>query len=63
MVKQCYECRAGEHENYDDDVCMTTVRDPDGEEKTRRGYLCGEHRTANEDDGYEVWWMNAPVID
>ena len=51
-TKQCCECRAGEHDNYDNDVQFVVVRDPDIKGFTLRGYLCGEHRTAFEDDGY-----------
>lgn len=49
---KCYECRAGEHEDEDDDIKMCVVRCPG--EKTRRGNLCAAHRRIMEEDGYEV---------
>ena len=51
---RCCECRNGEHENYDNDIFLVTVRDPDSKRIVLRGYLCGEHRGARLDDGYEV---------
>jgi hypothetical protein len=53
MSAKCYECRAGDHEDYDDDVAKVTVRDPDGG-RPKVGFLCGEHRAAARDDGMEV---------
>jgi len=50
---RCFECRAGDHDDYDDDVRVATVRDPEGG-RPRRVSLCGEHRAAMRDDGYEV---------
>ena len=54
----CEKCRNGEHENYDDEVHMTTVRDPDTNKVDFRGMLCGEHREAFAMDGYEVLSRN-----
>jgi hypothetical protein len=53
-LRRCAECRDGDHENYDDDVRLTTVRDPDSGRIALRAYLCGEHRAARRDDGYGV---------
>ena len=51
---RCFECRNGEHEDFDDDVRMTLVRDPDTHKVYRRGYLCSEHRGVFESDGFIV---------
>ncbi len=53
-IKQCCECHDGEHENYDNDVRLVTVRNPDTNLLIRRGYHCKEHRKAAENDGYTV---------
>lgn len=55
-TKQCADCRDGEHENYDDDVVLVTVRDPDNPPGPwfKRSYMCGEHRTMYLGDGYEL---------
>ena len=55
---RCKECRDGEHENYDDDVRLVMVRDPNTRGKVMRAFLCGEHRDAREDDGYLVEILN-----
>lgn len=52
--KRCAECRDGEHDNYDDDVHLTLVRDPDRNCLVLRAYLCGEHRDMRRNDGYDV---------
>jgi hypothetical protein len=54
MNKWCCECRAGEHDNYDEDVRLAVVRDPDSNRFKVRGYLCSDHRTMFRDDGYIV---------
>lgn len=51
-MRQCCDCRDGEHDNYDDDVILTTVREPDTGRLLKRGYLCESHRIMYEDDGY-----------
>ena len=53
-MRRCCECRNGEHENLDDDVRMTIVKDPDTGHIVKRGYICGEHREAYECDGYDL---------
>jgi hypothetical protein len=53
-TKRCFECRLGEHDNYDDDVRLVVVRDPETKKIVRRGYLCGDHRDCWRTDGYEV---------
>jgi hypothetical protein len=50
----CADCRAGEHINYDDDLQLVYVRDPDTKHIIKRAWLCREHRTMYELDGYEV---------
>jgi len=54
VINKCKECSMGELEDYDDDIQLVTVRDPDGIEKTRRENMCGEHREMNASDGYIV---------
>ena len=50
----CCDCRDGEHSNYDDDVHLSLVRDPETNALTRRGYLCERHREMYAEDGYDV---------
>lgn len=52
-MKTCHECRNGEHDNYDDDVRLTVVRDPDTGQ-VKRANLCEHHRVAAADDGYLI---------
>lgn len=52
--RRCCECRAGEHDDYDDDVVLAVVQCPESGHLVRRGFLCGEHRAAYRDDGYRV---------
>ena len=47
---KCFECRAGEHEDEDDDIKQCVVTG-DG---TKKGYLCNHHRAILEEDGYTV---------
>lgn len=58
MTKRCIECRAGCHDNYDDNVLLCKIVDPDTRKMYKRGYLCSEHRTAFADDGYEVTYLS-----
>ncbi len=52
---RCTECRNGEHEDYDDDIRVVVVIDPEtGKGKGKKIRLCREHRTAMRDDGYSV---------
>ena len=52
---QCCECRDGEHPDYDGDVRLVTVLDPDGGRGfVKRGKMCREHRQMYEGDGYRV---------
>jgi hypothetical protein len=53
-MKQCADCRDGEHDNYDDDVHLVFVRDPDTQKMVKRVYMCEQHRDMYESDGYEV---------
>ena len=54
MNKQCAECRNGEHDNYDNNICLTVVRDPDTNRIVMRAYLCEEHRESKMDDVYGI---------
>lgn len=53
MTKLCCECRDGEHENYDDDVKLVTVRSEDGKLRLR-GYICASHWGMLAEDGYVI---------
>lgn len=52
MSKRCFECRSGDHPNYDDDVEMVTIIDPETKKVYKRGYPCSEHYAMYADDGY-----------
>lgn len=54
MSKQCVDCRDGEHDNYDDDVRVTIVREPGKGKWVKRGYMCRLHREMYAEDGYDV---------
>ena len=54
MTEQCYECELGEHENYDNDVELVYVFNPDDGHIKMKTHLCGEHRQALIDDGYNI---------
>lgn len=53
-IKQCADCRDGEHDNIDDDVSLARVIDPETGKMVKRAYLCGAHWTQYADDGYEM---------
>ena len=53
-MKQCADCRDGEHDNYDDDVRLVRVTDPDTKKMVKRSYMCEGHRAMYIDDGYKV---------
>jgi len=53
-VKQCADCRNGEHENYDDDVRLVYLRDRETNKIVKRAFMCNEHRVMYDQDGYEV---------
>lgn len=53
-IKQCCDCRDGEHDNYDNNVKMIVVRDPETKNLIKRGYVCDEHEQMYCDDGYEI---------
>jgi len=52
---QCCECRDCEHENYDNDIKFTTVISPEENRIVKSGYMCCEHRTMFEIDGYNIY--------
>lgn len=54
VVGQCADCRNGEHGDYDDDIELVYVRDPDTNRMVRRGKMCSQHREIYAADGYEV---------
>ena len=55
MTKRiCEKCQNGEHDNYDDELHLTTIRDPDTGRVVYSGMMCGEHREAFAMDGYDV---------
>ena len=53
-TKRCADCRDGDHDNYDDNVALVFVRDPETKKMIKRANLCGEHRQMYADDGYEI---------
>lgn len=56
MKQQCCDCRNGEHNNYDDNIKLVVVKDPDTNKIVRRGYMCEHHRIAYSDDGYILYY-------
>jgi hypothetical protein len=56
QAKQCADCRNGEHDNYDDDVIITVVKDPDTGKLVKRSYMCGCHRDMYASDGYALYY-------
>ena len=53
-MKQCADCRDGEHDNYDDNVELVYVKEPDTGKIVKRSYMCSHHQQAYMDDGYIV---------
>jgi hypothetical protein len=53
--KRCADCRLGEHENYDDDIQLVVVRDPEAGRILKRANLCEEHREMYHSDGYRIY--------
>lgn len=53
-MKQCADCRNGEHANYDDNIVLVYVKNPETGKTVKRANLCKEHRTMYLDDGYIV---------
>lgn len=51
---RCADCRDGEHENYDENVRLVCVRDPDTKRVVKRAYMCDNHRQMYRNDGYSV---------
>ena len=52
----CFECRMGEHANYDDDIQLVEIRyadEPRGK-FIKRAKMCAEHREMFADDGYDI---------
>ena len=53
-IKQCCECRKGEHDNIDNNVTLCHVKNPDTNKFILRAYLCENHQEAYLNDGYIV---------
>ena len=54
-IVHCKDCLDGEHDDYDDDITICVVTDPDtGKKAFKCAYLCSEHRTMYRDDGFIV---------
>lgn len=53
-MNQCCECKAGEHDDYDNDIKQVIVKDPDTKKVIKRGKMCNEHQVMYLDDGYIV---------
>ena len=56
-MKRCADCRDGEHTNYDEDVRLVVVRDPETRKILKRAYLCDLHRSMYDDDGYTIHYQ------
>jgi len=54
-MKHCAECRNAEHTNFDEDVRLTIVRNPDTNRIYRRAYMCNEHREMYHMDDFDVY--------
>lgn len=53
---KCFECRMGEHADFDDDIKLVEIRyadEPTGK-FVKRAKMCAEHRDMFADDGYDV---------
>lgn len=53
-MRHCADCRDSEHDNYDDNVKLVILRDPDTNHLVKRSYMCKQHRIMYCEDGYEV---------
>lgn len=53
-MKQCADCRDGEHENMDDIIQLVYVKNPDTGKLVKRSYMCANHRQMYREDGYTV---------
>ena len=54
-MKQCHFCKEGEHENYDNDIKLIVLLDPETHKRVQPPtWACSEHRQSFEDDGYKV---------
>ena len=51
---KCFECRKGEHEDFDNQIAMCRITDPDTGKQITRGNLCGEHQHMYLADGYAL---------
>jgi phenylacetate-coenzyme A ligase PaaK-like adenylate-forming protein len=49
---KCFECRKGEHEDYDDDVQHYDIIDPKTNKRINCGRLCSTHVDMFLMDGY-----------
>ena len=54
LLNECCDCRDGEHEDYDDNVVLVIVSDPETGRIVKKAKLCEEHRITYTDDGYRV---------
>ncbi len=54
MSRRCADCRNGEHPNYDNDMLLCRITDPDTGKLVKRAYLCREHRMMYHADGYRI---------
>lgn len=51
----CNECWNGKHDNFDNDVHLTIIRDPVLNKIYRREYLCKKHRDMFSMDGFKIY--------
>jgi hypothetical protein len=57
----CFECKAGEHDDMVTGAEVVIVRDPDTGKMHMRAKLCSDHISIMLDDGYTVTWKDGTV--
>jgi len=55
MSNQCGECKDEGHPDYDEDVRLVVVRDPDDSSYNVRVKLCLKHRKMCTADGFQLF--------
>jgi hypothetical protein len=63
--RECFECAEGEHQNYDANVRLFKIYDPDTNKVIRSCFLCGQHQTTRLEDGYKLYdcWSQCFIED
>ncbi len=60
VLKWCHDCKLGNDDwevidNYDEDVVLTTVKDPDKRGFVKRALMCGDHFDMYDQLGYDLY--------